>query len=192
MDGPGFCGLKSKTLGLVRFGFGRNFRFGLYYPQVISFLWRSSVGQLHFRGRKSMYICYPLVGRQAQPLLINRSTNNVNVENFPINKRYHIPWGFLSFWTMDLSFEIKFHATVIYILYTTRPWVLKNHSHTTIVHLNRRLISENCDEERYSVLVWSVITTALSLVGNSVVLVASIKYDAIAIDSISKVRSFIF
>ena len=51
-------------------------------------------------------------------------------------------------------------------------------------------ISENSDVERYSILVWSVIATLLSLMGNSVVLVASIKYDAIAIDNISKVRSY--
>ena len=47
--------------------------------------------------------------------------------------------------------------------------------------------SSKFDTEKCLVFVWSVVTTILSLVGNCAVLVATIKYNAIKIDNISKV-----
>ena len=48
--------------------------------------------------------------------------------------------------------------------------------------------SSKFDTEECLVFVWSVVTTILSLVGNCAVLVATIKYNAIKIDKISKVN----
>ena len=45
------------------------------------------------------------------------------------------------------------------------------------------------DVEKYCIFVWSVLTTILSSVGNCTVLVATIKYDAIKLDNISKVTT---
>ena len=47
--------------------------------------------------------------------------------------------------------------------------------------------SSKFDTEEWLVFVWSVVTTILSLAGNCAVLVATIKYNAIKIDNISKV-----
>ena len=41
--------------------------------------------------------------------------------------------------------------------------------------------------EKYCILVWSILTTIVSSVGNCTVLIATIKYDAIKLDNISKV-----
>jgi hypothetical protein len=46
----------------------------------------------------------------------------------------------------------------------------------------------NPDFEKYCILVWSILVAILSIAGNSAVLIATIKYDAIKIDNISKVE----
>ena len=43
------------------------------------------------------------------------------------------------------------------------------------------------DVEKYCICAWSILVTILSSMGNCAVLVATIKYDAIKIDKISKV-----